>query len=105
MRATSIIEIETIEKEGVYFIYEINPRSPAWIYAPCLLGLNLPKLVTLPIGKRINFIEKEGFFGREIKDFIRQDIQGHESKIGFYSKGAAYKSKDFKYPSELLIDL
>ena len=43
---TSIIEIETIEKDGNYFVYEINPRSPAWIYAPCLLGLNLPRLVT-----------------------------------------------------------
>ena len=103
--ATSIIEIETIEKEGKYFVYEINPRSPAWIYAPCLLGLNLPRLVTLPSNKAVNFIDKEGFFGREVKDFIRQDIQGYEGKIGFYSKGAAYKSKDLKYPSDLLLDL
>lgn len=103
--ATSIIEIETIEKEGKYFVYEINPRSPAWIYAPCLLGLNLPRLITSSSDTKINFIEKEGFFGREVKDFIRQDIQGYEDKIGFYSKGAAYKSKNLKYPSDLLLDL
>lgn len=103
--ATSIIEIETIEKEGKYFVYEINPRSPAWVYAPCLLGLNLPKLIISPSSKGVNFIEKEGFFGREVRDFIRQDIQGYESKIGFYSKGAAYKSNNLKYPSDLLLDL
>jgi carbamoylphosphate synthase large subunit len=102
--ATSIIEIETIEKEGKYFVYEINPRSPAWIYASCLLGLNLPKLVVSSNNKKTNFIEKEGFFGREVKDFIRQDIQDYEGKIGFYSKGAAYKSKDLRYPSDFLLD-
>ena len=102
---TSIIEIETIEKDGNYFVYEINPRSPAWIYAPCLLGLNLPRLVASSGNKKVSLIEKEGFFGREVKDFIRQDIQGYEGKIGFYSKGAAYKSKDLKYPSDLLLDL
>ncbi|MBU1071473.1 hypothetical protein KKG65_03640 [Patescibacteria group bacterium] len=103
--ATSIIEIETIKKEGKYFVYEINPRSPAWIYAPCMLGLNLPKLVTLPSNQKVNFIDKEGFFGREVKHFIRQDIQNYEDKIGFYSKGAAYKSENLKYPSDLLLDL
>lgn len=102
---TSIIEIETIEKDGKYFIYEINPRSPAWIYASCLLGLNLPKLVTLPLRKKIQFVMREGFFGREVKDFIRYDIQNYENMIGFYSKGAAYKNKDQKYPSDLLLDL
>lgn len=102
---TSIIEIETIEKDGKYFVYEINPRSPAWVYAPCLLGLNLPKLVTLSVRKSVKLVEKEGFFGREVKDFIRQDIQDYENTIGFYSKGAAYKSKDLKYPSDLLLDL
>jgi carbamoylphosphate synthase large subunit len=99
---TSIIEIETIEREGTYFIYEINPRNPAWVYAPCLLGLNLPKLMTLPIDKKVAFVSKEGFFGRETKHFIRQDIGSYEDRVGFYSKGAAYKSKDLKYPSDLL---
>lgn len=102
---TSIIEIETIEKDGKYFVYEINPRSPAWVYASCLLGLNLPKIIALPGVKEIQFIKKEGFFGREVKDFIRQDIQNYENMIGYYTKGAAYKSKDQKYPSDLLLDL
>jgi len=103
--ATSIIEIETVEKDDKYFVYEINPRSPAWINAPCLLGLNLPKLVTLSASKGVKFVEKEGFFGREVIDFIRQDIQNYENTIGYYTKGAAYKSKDLKYPSDLLLDL
>jgi len=106
--ATSIIEIEAIEKDGNYFVYEINPRSPAWLDAPCLLGLNLPKLVVLSEGKKrrdVEFVKKEGFFGREVKDFIRLDIQNYEDKIGFYSKGAAYKNNDLKYPSDLLLDL
>jgi len=99
---TSIIEIETIKRENKYFVYEINPRTPAWVYAPCLLGLNLPKLVTLPINKEVSFTTKEGFLGRETKHFIRQDIGSYEDRVGFYSKGAAYKSKDLKYPSDLL---
>lgn len=102
---TSIVEIETIEKDGKHFVYEINPRSPAWIYASCLLGLNLPKLATLALGKSIKFVEREGFFGREVKDFVRYDIQDYENRICFYSKGAAYKTKDQKYPSDLLLDL
>ena len=106
--ATSIIEIETIEKEDKYYVYEINPRSPAWTYAPCLLGLNLPNLVALEAGdksKKIRFVKEEGFFGREVTDFVRKDIQGYEGKMDFYSKGVAYKSKELKYPSELLLDL
>ena len=104
--ATSIIEIETIEKENHYFVYEINPRSPAWIYAACLLGLNLPSLVaTSKKSSHINFVEKEAFFGREIKHFIRQNVQDYENKIGFYVKGVAYKDKDLKSPSDLLRDL
>lgn len=102
---TSIIETETIEKDGKYYVYEINPRSPAWIYSACLLGLNLPRLITLPTNNSTQFVGKEGFFGREVKDFIREDIQDYENTIGFYSKGAVYKSKDSKYPSDLLLDL
>lgn len=104
--STCIIEIETIEKEGKYFVYEINPRTPAWVYAPCLLGLNLPELPTRDrIKEETSFVKEEGFFGREVKDFIRKDIQGYEDKMNFYSKGAAYKSSGYKYPSELLLDL
>ena len=104
--STCIIEIETIEKDGKYFVYEINPRTPAWVYAPCLLGLNLPAIITKDkTGDEINFVKEEGFFGREVKDFIRNDIQGYEDKMNFYSKGAAYKSNGYKYPSEFLLDL
>lgn len=104
--STSIIEIETIKKDGKYFVYEINPRTPAWIYAPCLLGLNLPELITKDESKNsVQFLKDEGFFGREIKDFIRKDIHGYEDKMTFYSKGAAYKGSGYKYPSELLLDL
>jgi len=104
--STCIIEIETIEKEGKYFVYEINPRTPAWSYAPNLLGLNLPELITMEKDKNeISFVKEEGFFGREVKDFIRKDIQGYEDKMTFYSKGAAYKGNGYKYPSELLLDL
>lgn len=102
---TSIFEIETIEKDGKYFVYEINPRTPAWVYSPSLLGLNLPNLITENKSKNINFVKEEAYFGREVKDFIRKDIQGYEEKMNFYSKGAAYKSAGFKYPSELLLDL
>jgi hypothetical protein len=104
--STSIIEIETIEKNGRYFVYEINPRCPAWIYAPSLLGLNLPELITKDeLKSEISFVKQEAFFGREVKDFIRKDIQGYEEKMSFYSKGAAYKSAGYKYPSELLLGL
>lgn len=98
----SIIEIETIKVKDIFYVYEINPRSPAWIYAPCQLGLNIPKAVLDNSDGKINFINKEGYFGREIKDFIRDNIAGFESNIKFYSKGAAYKSGNLKYPSDLL---
>jgi len=101
--ATSIFEVETIENDGRYFVYEINPRAPAWIYSVCLLGLNLPMVITYSNNQNnINFVNKEGFFGGEMIDFIRENIEGYEDKISFYSKGAAYKSENFKYPSDLL---
>jgi carbamoyl-phosphate synthase large subunit len=104
--STCIIEIETIEKDGKYFVYEINPRTPAWVYAPSLLGLNLPELIIKDKNNnKTDFVKEEGFFGREAKDFIRKDIQGYEDKMTFYSKGAAYKGNGYKYPSELLLDL
>ncbi|MEK7497376.1 MAG: hypothetical protein AAB656_00460, partial [Patescibacteria group bacterium] len=76
--STSVIQIETIEKDGKYYVYEINPRTPAWVYAPNLLGLNLPELITKEgDGENIKFVKEEAFFGREVKDFIRKDIQGY----------------------------
>src|SRR3989338_5880192 len=98
----SIIEIETIKVGDIFYVYEINPRSPAWIYAPCQMGLNIPELIINNSENKINFIKEEGYFGREIKDFIRKDIGGFENNVRFYSKGAAYKSGNLKYPSELL---
>lgn len=98
----SIIEVETIEVNNIFYIYEINPRSPAWIYAPCQLGLNIPKIVTNNSISKIKFIKEEGYFGRETNDFIRKDIKGFENNIKYYSKGVAYKSEGLKYPSELL---
>lgn len=99
---TSIIEIETIFSNNEYFLYEINPRSPAWIYAPCQLGLNLPSLVINNINKKTEFLKKEGYFGREMVDFIRMDIGNFNTNLNYYAKGAAYKNKSLKYPSDLL---
>jgi len=98
----SIIEVETIKVKDTFYVYEVNPRSPAWIYAPCLLGLNIPKIVIGTSNKNASFVNEEGYFGREIKDFIRKDIRGFENNIKFYPKGAAYKSGNLKYPSDLL---
>ncbi len=101
---TSIIEIETINNNGKYNIYEINPRSPAWIYAACQLGLNMPALVTKSSGNSgVRFIKEEGYFGRETKEFIRKDIDNYGDNLNFYSKGAAYKRKNMSYPSDLLL--
>lgn len=98
-----IIEMETIKDDkGDYYLYEINPRSPAWIYAPCQLGLNLPKVTIQNITSGIKFIEEEGYFGREMVDFIRKDVENFNGNLNFYSKGAAYKNGSLKYPSDLL---
>lgn len=48
-----IIEVETIlEKNGLYYIYEINPRPPAWIYASHLNGINFLDIFLRPSKKR-----------------------------------------------------
>lgn len=100
---TSIIEIETINNDGTYYICEINPRSPAWIYATCQLGLNIPVLVTKSLeSSSVRFIEEEGYFGRETREFIRKDIDNYGDNLDFYSKAAAYKRKNMSYPSDLL---
>lgn len=40
-------ELEFIqdEKDGTYYLLEINPRFPAWVDFPSTIGYNLPKLV------------------------------------------------------------
>ncbi len=99
----AVIEIETVFREGKYYIYEINPRTPAWIYAACILGLNIPESVVSLNNKKIKYISREGFFGRETKHFIREDIDNYKTKMEFYAKGAAYKNENLKYPSEILL--
>ena len=99
---TSIVEIESIKIKDTYYIYEINPRSPAWIFALCQLGLNIPSLILKYSQSKIKFVPEEGYFGRETKDFIRKDIDSFGDNIKYYSKAAAYKSGNLKYPSELL---
>ena len=45
----SIIEIETIlAEDGKYYVYEINCRAPAWIYATALNGQNFLKIFFNP---------------------------------------------------------
>lgn len=100
----SIIEIETIlDENGNYFVYEINSRPPAWIYASCLNGQNFFEYYLNP-QKETVFNGKEVFFGRESIDFIKQieDISQY-TNLQFYSKGAAYKTNNQKYPSELML--
>lgn len=99
----AIIEIETIlAKNGKYYVYEVNCRAPAWIYASALNGQNFLEIFFNPKGSTI-FNIKEVFFGRESMDFIKtlEDISQY-SNLQFYSKGAAYKNDNQKYPSELM---
>lgn len=100
----SIIEIETILAEnGKYYVYEVNYRPPAWIYAAALNGQNFLEIYLNPKEETI-FGIKEAFFGRESCDFIRPvtDISQY-TNLQFYSKGAAYKTANQKYPSELML--
>ena len=99
----SIIEIETIlAADKKYYVYEVNYRAPAWIYATALNGQNFLEIFFNPKGSTI-FNTNEFFFGRESMDFIKpiEDISKY-SNLQFYSKGAAYKNDNQKYPSELM---
>jgi hypothetical protein len=100
----SIIEIETILADnGKYYVYEANCRAPAWVYASALNGQNFLEIFLNPKGTTV-FNTKEVFFGRETTDFIKklEDISQY-SNLQFYSKGAAYKNNNQKYPSELML--
>lgn len=102
--SNSIIEIETIlAEDGKYYIYEVNCRAPAWIYASALNGQNFLEIFLHPKDMTI-FNNKEVFFGRETTDFIKmpEDISQY-SNLQFYSKGAAYKNDNQKYPSEFML--
>lgn len=99
-----IVEIETIkDKDGKHYMYEINPRPPAWIYASCLNGMNFLELFLSPKEETI-FNAKEVFFGRETTDFIKElPASADLSNLSVYSKGAAYKTSHQHYPSELML--
>lgn len=97
-----IIEIETIIDNDVMYIYEINPRPPAWIYALCLAGLNLPMLLVNNYYWSTCFLEREYFFGRETQEYLVSAMEVRSEHLVFYSKWAAYKTHHLKYPSELL---
>lgn len=100
---SSIIELETICNNEGCFLYEINPRSPAWIHAPSQLGLNLPELTIKPLDGQIKFIKKRGYFGRETQHFIRKDIGNLKGTLDLLSKATSYnKSKNLKFPSDFL---
>jgi len=47
------LEMMRTETNGQYFLLEINPRFPAWIYFSAGVGINLPEmLVSLALGRR-----------------------------------------------------
>lgn len=100
----SIIEIETIlAEDGKYYVYEVNYRPPAWIYAAALNGQNFLEIFMNPKPETV-FGVKEVYFGRESRDFIKpiEDISQY-TDLQFYSKGAAYKTAIQNYPSELML--
>jgi carbamoyl-phosphate synthase large subunit len=50
------MEIEFIKstKDGRYYLFEINPRFPAWCYLTAGCGLNLPaRYLKLALGERV----------------------------------------------------
>lgn len=101
-----IIEFETIKNkdDDNYYLYEINSRPPAWIYASALNDLNFLEIFINPTRKTY-FNEKEVYFGRETTHFLKSMPEFSDySKLQFFSKGAAYKSNNQKYPSELMLD-
>jgi len=101
----AIIEVEGIieEETDKYYIYEINSRPPAWIYAASLNGQNFFETYLNP-GKEVVFNNKEAYFGRETLHFISnaKDLSGY-SNLQMFSKGAAYKTENQKYPSDILL--
>lgn len=98
-----IIEIEAIQDRDNFYIYEINPRPPAWIYASCLNGINFFETFLNP-SNNVVFNEKEVYFGRETTDFIKDLPASFDSSdLSLYSKGAAYKTSQQQYPSDLIL--
>ena len=98
-----IIELETIKDENNnFYLYEINPRTPAWIYANALNGLNF--IDQLLNGKELRTTENEVFFGRETIEFLASSNEINKyGTLTMFSKGAAYKTDDSKYPSDVIL--
>ena len=98
-----IIELETIQDEnGDYYLYEINPRTPAWIYANTLNGINF--VDQLLNGTKLQTTQNEVYFGRETVEFLASanEISKYGS-LTMFSKGAAYKTDNTKYPSDVIL--
>jgi len=54
------MELEMIKTiQGEYYLIEINPRIPAWVYLAVAAGQNIPEaLVNLALGKKVKPFEK-----------------------------------------------
>lgn len=58
-RSGAELEFIKDKKSNEYFLLEINPRFPAWVYLPVATGQNLPyALVKLALGKDVEPFEK-----------------------------------------------
>jgi carbamoyl-phosphate synthase large subunit len=56
------MEVEAIKskKDGTFYLIEINPRFPAWIYLATAAGINLPHIyLQLALGEKIT--EQKGY--------------------------------------------
>ena len=100
-----IIELETIREEnGDYYLYEINPRTPAWLYASSLNGLNFISEYLENTDLGLKLTQQETYFGRETKEFLATSMEiAKYGNLTMFSKGAAYKNDNTKYPSEVIL--
>ncbi len=84
------MELEMIKTEkGEYYLIEINPRIPAWVYLAVGAGQNIPEaLMKLALGKEVKpmtdyktgtmFIRYSWDLIGDISDFERINIQGEK---------------------------
>lgn len=100
---TCVVEVETIiGTDGRYYMYEVNPRPPAWLHAACLHGFN-PMQALLSPPATVQFNSSDMWFGRETGEFLHSgDNLDYSTKIGVYSKGATHTGRSQVYPSEIL---
>lgn len=68
------LEIELIRKQNEYYLFEINPRFPAWIYLSFATGCNLPYYLTcLALGEtpgKCDRVTPGMIFVRHAVDFV-----------------------------------